>query len=361
MSVATAMADSISVRFSSWTPHSIPAAAAPPHAPAAPGCRSRSSSAEIEKWLAPVPVHIVTQASQLPAAFLEPDENQPLTVGFDCEGVNLARHGRLCIMQLAFEDAVYLVDAVEGGNTLMHACKPALESTSITKVVHDCKRDSEALYFQYGIKLHSVFDTQIAYTLIEEQQGKSWAPDNYISFVGLLAHEGYCGVVYDEKEEVRSLLKKDPHFWTHRPWTEMMTRVAADDVRFLLCIHEKMMKKLDKYSLWQLNVRGCLYCRCFCDVDDDFSGWPSPPPVSDFVNSGEAIAHQEEVLAVVNVTPGRMGRIIGKKGSSILSIKQSCRAAIFMGGAKGPPDKVFVIGALKEVKKAEAIIRGRML
>lgn len=46
---------------------------------------------------------------------------------------------------------------------------------------------------------------------------------------------------------------------------------------------------------------------------------------ADFVNSGEEMAHEEEVLAVVNVTPGRMGRIIGKKGSSILSIKQSCR------------------------------------
>lgn len=197
------MAESFSVRFSSWTPHGTLARSAQ-----APGCRSCSSSAETEKWLAPVPIHIVTQASQLPSAFLEPDENQPLIIGFDCEGVNLARFGRLCIMQLAFEDAVYLVDAVEGGHALVQACKPALESSVVTKIVHDCKRDSEALYFQHGIKLHNVFDTQIAFTLIEERQGKTWAPDNYISFVGLLAHERYCGVVYDEKEEVRCLLKK---------------------------------------------------------------------------------------------------------------------------------------------------------
>lgn len=98
--------------------------------------------------------------------------------------------------QLALQGAVYLVDAVEGGNSLMQACKPGLESPSITKVVHDCKRDSEvsrlfalwihrtpiflmppfwiesgdvtfielylqALYFQYGIRLNKVFDTQV--------------------------------------------------------------------------------------------------------------------------------------------------------------------------------------------------------
>ena len=47
------------------------------------------------------------------------------------------------ILQLAFPDAVYLVDAIEGGKELIQACKPALESDHITKVIHDSKRDSE--------------------------------------------------------------------------------------------------------------------------------------------------------------------------------------------------------------------------
>lgn len=48
-----------------------------------------------------------------------------------------------CLLQLAFPDAIYLVDAIEGGEALVKACKPALESKYITKVIHDCKRDSE--------------------------------------------------------------------------------------------------------------------------------------------------------------------------------------------------------------------------
>ncbi|KAF3447496.1 hypothetical protein FNV43_RR12682 [Rhamnella rubrinervis] len=308
-----------------------------------------------EAQLSVVPIYIVTHASQLPNEFLEPSSERQLVIGFDCEGVDLCRHGTLCIMQLAFPDAVYLVDAVQGGEMLMKACKPALESSFITKVIHDCKRDSEALYFQFGIKLNNVVDTQIAYSLLEEQEGRAWIPDDYISFVSLLADPRYCGTSYLEKEEVRVLLRQDPKFWTYRPLSEQMVRAAADDVRFLLYIYHKMMGKLNQRSLWYLAVRGALYCRCFCTNNNDYADWPSLPPIP-----VEGNAPEEEILSVMDVPPGKMGRVIGRRGASILSIKESCNAEILIGGSKGPPDKVFIIGAVKQVRKAEAILRGRM-
>lgn len=243
---------------------------------------------------------------------------------------------------------------------LVEACKPALESSNITKVIHDCKRDSEALYFQFGIKLYNVFDTQIAYSLIEEQEGRTKVPDDYISFVALLADPRYCGISYLEKEEVRVLLRQDPNFWTYRPLSEMMVRAAADDVRFLLYIYNKMVVKMNQNSLWYLGVRGALYCRCFCINDNDYADWPSLPPVPDTLIA-EDNAPEEEVLSVLNVPYGKMGVVIGRRGASILSIKESCNCEIFIGGAKGPPDKVFIIGPVKQVRKAEAILRGRML
>lgn len=94
-----------------------------------------------------LPMCIVTKKSQLPRAFLQPSPETKLVIGFDYEGVQLSQHGRLCLMQLPFEDGVYLVDTVEGGNLLMEACKPTLECVHVTKVVHDCKHESEALYF----------------------------------------------------------------------------------------------------------------------------------------------------------------------------------------------------------------------
>ncbi|KAJ7958322.1 3'-5' exonuclease domain [Quillaja saponaria] len=307
-----------------------------------------------------VPIHIVTHASQLPAEFLNPSSARKLVVGFDCEGVDLCRYGTLCIMQLALSDAIYLVDAIQGGEMLIKACKPALESSYITKVIHDCKRDSEALYFQFGIKLNNVVDTQIAYSLIEEQEGKKRSPDDYISFVGLLADPRYCGISYLEKEEVRVLLRQDPKFWTYRPLSELMIRAAADDVRFLLYIYGKMMEKLNEKSLWYLAVRGALYCQCFCVNNNDYADWPSLPSIPDTLNA-DANAPEQEILSVLDVPPGKMGRIIGKRGASILSIKESCNAEILIGGAKGPPDKVFIMGPVRQVRKAEAMLRGRML
>lgn len=313
-----------------------------------------------EALLELLPVHVVTKASQLPIDFLEPSPQTKLVIGFDCEGVDLCRYGTLCIMQLAFPDAIYLVDAIEGGEMLMRACKPALESSYVTKVIHDCKRDSEALYFQFGIKLHNVVDTQIAYSLTEEQEGRKRPLDDYyISFVGLLADPRYCGISYLEKEEVRVLLRQDPKFWTYRPLSKLMIRAAADDVRFLLYIYDKMLEKLNQRSLWHLSVRGELYCRCFCVNDNGYADWPSLPSTpDDLIADGDA--PEEEILSVLDVPPGKMGCVIGKRGSSILSIKESCNAEILFGGSKGPRDKVFIIGPVKQVRKAEAMLKGRM-
>ncbi|WOL03020.1 hypothetical protein Cni_G11740 [Canna indica] len=307
-----------------------------------------------------VPIHIVSSVSQLPPEFLDPPSDRQVVVGFDCEGIDLCRQGALCVMQIALCNAIYLVDAVEGGEPLIQACKHALESPNIMKVIHDCKRDSEALYFQFGIKLNNVFDTQIAYSLIEEQEGRKQSPNDHISFVGLLADPRYCGVSYLEKEEVRVLLRQDPEFWTYRPMSEMMIRAAADDVRFLLSIYHKMMEKLDKKSLWYLALRSSLYSRCFCINDNDYADWPSLPPLPDNLVA-EGYAPEEEILSILNVPPGKMGRVIGKKGASIQSVKESCNAEIIIGGTKGPPDKVFIIGPVRQVRKAEALIRGSLL
>ncbi|XP_075522467.1 uncharacterized protein LOC142555472 [Primulina tabacum] len=313
-----------------------------------------------ESDLSTLSIYVVTCASQLPAEFLQPSSERQLVIGFDCEGVDLCRNGTLCIMQLAFSDAIYLVDAIEGGDTLVKACKPALESSYVTKVIHDCKRDSEALFFQFGIRLNNVVDTQIAYSLIKEQEGDKRVSDDYISFVGLLADPSYCGISYDEKEEVRVLLRQDPNFWTYRPFSKQMVRAAADDVRFLLLIYHKMLEKLNQRSLWYLAVRGALYCRCFCISDDNYADWPALPPLPDNLIA-DRHAPEQEILSVLDVPPGKMGCVIGRRGVNILSIKESCNAEIFLGGDKGPPDKVFIIGPVKQVRKALAMIRGRML
>ncbi|XP_065629270.1 uncharacterized protein LOC112003874 [Quercus suber] len=327
------------------------------HIPLPPDSDSGDKPLDHEANLKLVPIHIVTDASQLPAEFLEPSPENQLVIGFDCEGVDLCRHGTLCIMQLAFSDAIYLVDASQGGEMLMRACKPALESTYITKVVHDCKRDSEALYFQFGIKLNNVVDTQSCPFL---EMAKENSVHNLVICFATIFLKKCLPSSSDFLHNIYLPFHlQDPKFWTYRPLSELMVRAAADDVRFLLYIYHKMMEKLNQRSLWYLAVRGALYCRCFCINDNDHADWPSLPPIPENIIMDHA--PEEEILSVLDVPPGKMGRVIGRKGVTILSIKESCNAEILIGGAKGPPDKVFIIGPVKQVRKAEAMLRGRML
>ncbi|KAL0311900.1 UNVERIFIED_CONTAM: hypothetical protein Sradi_5589300 [Sesamum radiatum] len=328
---------------------------------------SGDKTLENEACLSTVPIRVVTDASQLPAEFLQPSCRRQLVIGFDCEGVDLCRDGSLCIMQLAFPDAIYLVDAIEGGETLVKACitsSLALGYIMLWTPSLLCKciylKSCGLLLSQKLLVSFFTLNLLIAYSLIKEQEGHKRVPDDYISFVGLLADPRFGGISYVEKEEVRLLLRQDPNFWTYRPLSELMVRAAADDVRFLLFIYHKMVEKLNERSLWYLAVRGALYCRCFCTDDTNFADWPPLPPIPDNLNADKT-APEEEILSVLDVPRGKMGCVIGKRGANILSIKQSCSAEIFFGGDKGPPDKVFIIGPVKQVRKAEAMLRGRML
>ncbi|XP_071901398.1 uncharacterized protein [Coffea arabica] len=61
-----------------------------------------SNYADNDFILFSVPIHIVTHESRLPTEFLHPSPKSQLVIGFDCEGVDLCRHGTLCMMQLAY-------------------------------------------------------------------------------------------------------------------------------------------------------------------------------------------------------------------------------------------------------------------
>ncbi|WJX15577.1 hypothetical protein P8452_05705 [Trifolium repens] len=225
---------------------------------------SDGSSASMEKEQLP-PIHVVTEANQLPVDFLRPSPQAILIVGLDSE---ILSDRTLCLLKLAFPDAIYLVDAIDGGKVLIEACKPALESEFVTKVIHDGKRTFEVLYYEFGIKLDNVVDTQIAYSLLEEQEGQKKSPDDNISLDDLLADRRYCGLSDVDKEEVRVLLRQDPNFWTKRPLSDQMIYYAAADVHFLVHVYHQMMEKSER-PLQDLVVRGSLYCRRFSVNSND--------------------------------------------------------------------------------------------
>lgn len=54
-----------------------------------------------------------------------------------------------------------MFDVFQAGLGVTCELKSMLEDDSIVKVMHDCRQDSAALYYQMGIKLQNVFDSQV--------------------------------------------------------------------------------------------------------------------------------------------------------------------------------------------------------
>lgn len=94
----------------------------------------------------------------------------PPSLFVDLEGVNLSRHGTISILQIYASplDRTYLVDVhvlkekafshpATNGMTL----RDILESSSIQKVFFDVRRDSDALFAHFGVRLAGVQDLQL--------------------------------------------------------------------------------------------------------------------------------------------------------------------------------------------------------
>ncbi|KAK9806929.1 hypothetical protein WJX72_007854 [[Myrmecia] bisecta] len=85
----------------------------------------------------------------------------------DCEGVNLGRHGKLCLVQVATRDQVWLFDVSTLGKTAFasvdskqHSLKSILQSPTVRKVIYDVRQDSDALYHQYEVAVASTSRVQ---------------------------------------------------------------------------------------------------------------------------------------------------------------------------------------------------------
>lgn len=167
-------------------------------------------------------------------------------VAVDCEGVNLSKEGRLCLIQVATPKKVYLFDVLKGGERLFfdRGLRYLLESNKIVKVMHDCRKDSEALYFQYDVTLRGVWDSQIAYTVLSQLKGyKTPYP------IGLNTLLKACSCEENKfKDMVKSAMTAMKNFWEVRPLSRMMIDYAAGDVSNLLRVYSMLNNELQSSS-----------------------------------------------------------------------------------------------------------------
>ncbi|XP_061599282.1 piRNA biogenesis protein EXD1 [Cololabis saira] len=83
-------------------------------------------------------------------------------IGVGAEGVETFKSGRLCWLQIATKQKVYLFDVLQlGTRAFKNGLSMILESKHILKVIHDCRAIAGSLISQFGVKMTNVFDTQV--------------------------------------------------------------------------------------------------------------------------------------------------------------------------------------------------------
>jgi len=169
----------------------------------------------------------------------------------DCEGTNLSRHGKVCLLQIATESETFLVDVLSlGQDTFKHGIDRILQDNRIVKVMHDCRADSDALFHQYSVKLANVYDLQTAHAL-HQKVSESWAPKNRASLVDLVkAHAPQEGTALAYKTNLRPQYKDNPAIWEQRPLSQQLINYACADVRMMFPIYSSLKTKVDmnRYS-----------------------------------------------------------------------------------------------------------------
>lgn len=198
-------------------------------------------------------------------------------IAVDCEGVALSRKGKLCLVQIASQDAVYFFDLVgrdggDAGRMLFEegGLKGLLEDPRVWKVTHDCRSDSDALYHQFGVKLGPVIDTQVVFSVLRKARGM---PEGLpVSMRTLL--KKFAGASEEDllvKHAVKDEMRGDDDFWLKRPLSEQAMQYARVDVEHLLYVTEllgRYINSADKDG-WARVLEGSkAYVSVFRDDED---------------------------------------------------------------------------------------------
>lgn len=131
---------------------------------------------------------------------------------------------KLCLVQVNAGGNIALIDplALEDLTPLAEL----MADENVTKVFHACSQDLEVLDHALGVIPAPIFDTQVA-----------------CEFLGMRMQVGYGALV--EAYEGVHLDKADSLTdWSRRPLDARQLEYAADDVRYLPGIYEKMISKL---------------------------------------------------------------------------------------------------------------------
>ncbi len=159
---------------------------------------------------------------------------ESIAVDTETMGLNYVRD-RLCLVQL-FSPGLLTVIKIAKGQTAAPNLKRVMEAAQVTKVFHFARFDVAQLRHRLDIETQPIFCTKIASKLIR----------TYSSSHGLKTLvQQLEGVELDKSAQCSD-------WGDAENLTEEQLRYAANDVRYLISMREKLTVKLQREDRWDL-------------------------------------------------------------------------------------------------------------
>jgi len=200
-----------------------------------------------------------------------------------CEGENLSRHGKMHLMQIG--DAcgnVYLFDieALGAEGCRESGLKSILQDISVEKVMWDCRESADALYYQLGIELTSVFDLQLLRVVTVEHDKESSDAQCY----KLQTLQCVAKQVVEADEFLGADGSHVSVCINQRPFREEVLEHSVNHVVILRKLFEALGADLEpgiKAEVRDASARYALFLRAklkrsFCDFEKLRSPWAGP-------------------------------------------------------------------------------------
>jgi ribonuclease D len=170
-----------------------------------------------------LPVEIVSQTAQLDATVKEMLGCRDIAL--DTESNSFHRYPeQLCLIQIATRQKVYIIDTIVLKE--ITALKEVLDA-SITKVIHGADYDIRSLDRHCGLRIHNLYDTNIA---------ARFAGLTQVGLAALL--ENLLGVTIPKSKRLQ---RAD---WGQRPLSAEALEYAATDVHHLMALKEILDQRL---------------------------------------------------------------------------------------------------------------------
>ena len=143
----------------------------------------------------------------------------------------------LCTIQIQTSKKCYLIDMLSNKEMKFNMFINILKNKNILKVIHSARQDLEVLFYKFHFIVWPIFDTQIAYALVNNE-----------------SNIGYTRLV-EELFKIKLSKKFQQSDWKRRPLSNSQINYAENDVRFLPKIYKILAQDIeDKRKISKLKI-----------------------------------------------------------------------------------------------------------